>query len=84
MKTRTWSGFLLAGWSVLAAGVGAAGAATPGGPAPGMPALTASFLDSLWTRVYGPLSNALGSQDRLIQFAAVGMVAALFLIWWRK
>ncbi|HEV3257519.1 MAG TPA: hypothetical protein VG013_11605 [Gemmataceae bacterium] len=47
-------------------------------------AATAPLADSLWQKVYGPLSRALGTQQRMIQFSLVIVALALFIIWWRK
>jgi hypothetical protein len=44
----------------------------------------ASATDDLWRKYYLPIQSALGSRQRMIQFGAVGMSIALFIIWYRQ
>jgi len=67
-----------------------AAASDPGVPAATQPlpqtapAVTLPLADSWWQKVYGPLSAALGTRERMIQFSLVIVSVALFIIWWRK
>jgi hypothetical protein len=37
-----------------------------------------------WSKVYHPIESAMGSQRGMLQVATIGMVLALFIIWWRR
>lgn len=44
------------------------------------PPLFASWVD----KFFAPFEGALNTQKRMIQFATVGLILALWIIWWRK
>ena len=56
-------------------------AATPGLSAQG-PGLL--LVASWWQDAYGQLESFLGTRQRMLQFGAVGMGLALFIIWYRR
>ena len=37
-----------------------------------------------WRKLYSPLEGVLGNRTRMIQFAMLAMMLALYIIWWRK
>jgi hypothetical protein len=37
-----------------------------------------------WDELFGSLVTALSSQQRMLQFCAIGMAIALFVIWYRR
>jgi hypothetical protein len=39
---------------------------------------------SWFQSVYGPIESAMSSQRGMLQVATIGMVLALFIIWWRR
>lgn len=42
------------------------------------------LIASWWMQVYGPIESLMSSQRGMLQVCTVGMVLALFVIWWRK
>jgi hypothetical protein len=48
------------------------------------PQVAMAAMSDWWHEIYGPIEKALGSRQGMLQFGAVGMVLALFIIWYRK
>jgi hypothetical protein len=54
-----------------------------GSPLPGL-SFSSLLAESWWGRLSGPLESGLTSRARMIQFGALMMLLALWVIWWRK
>jgi hypothetical protein len=46
--------------------------------------LVAATWSDRWHQFYHPVERALASRQRMLQFGAVGMMIALFIIWYRQ
>jgi hypothetical protein len=97
MRLTFWNAFLLAGLALtLGSTVRAAGqpAETPpfqtpsvrpaspsaDGDAATTPVLFAGFID----KIFSPLNGVLGNRKAMLQVGFVGMLIALYIIWWRR
>jgi hypothetical protein len=49
-------------------------------PSPPLAAWYDNLWDKIWTKIYGSLNNRTG----VIQWGLIGMLLALWIIWWRK
>ena len=95
MRLASWKTFLFAGL-ILALGSAAcaadppadspssgnvaACAAAPAGAGDEVPVLFAGFID----KIFSPLNGVLGNRKAMIQVGFVGMLLALYIIWWRR
>lgn len=91
-RPRRWAWICLVALVVTPVGPLDAGAACRPAPAAlvktqaGNPALASRALlaTSWWHKIYDPLASFLGYQRHMVQFAAVGAIVGLYIIWWRK
>lgn len=48
------------------------------------PSLAGPVWGAWYDKVLAPFEGALNTKKRMVQFATVGMIIALWIIWWRK
>jgi len=44
----------------------------------------AAWYDSLWSKIWTRIEQSLNSRTGVIQWGLLGMLLALWIIWWRK
>src|SRR5262249_11351197 len=74
---------------LLLALLGAEASAVPARAAPppaAAPVAVAPLLAERWSwaKVYSAMENGLSSRRRMVQFGALAMCLALYIIWWRR
>jgi hypothetical protein len=63
---------------------GAEAHAAPAAPVPVATATPVFAEGWKWSKIYAPIESGLSSRARMVQLGSLGMVIALFIIWWRK